>query len=143
MALEEFKDKYRGAVEEAYYKGNVDAMDKLYVPDVIIHQPPFPDINGLGAYKQHILDARQAYTDIHFEWEEMIGEGNTMAFRSSWHMKHTGVSQKIPVPPTGQEVVMKGCFFVHLKGDRIIEVFEYKEYLGFLQRLGVIQPLRF
>jgi predicted ester cyclase len=142
MALEEFKAKYRGAVEEAYYKGNVDVMNELYVPDVIIHQPPFPDMNGLEAYKHHILDARQAYSDIQFEWEEMIGEGNTMAFRASWRMKHTGVSQKLPVSPTGQEVVMKACFFIHLRNDRIIEVFEYKEYLGFLQRLGVIQPLK-
>ena len=55
MSLKEFKAKYRWAVEEAYYKGNVDALDKLYVPDVIIHQPPFSDIKGLGAYKQYIL----------------------------------------------------------------------------------------
>ena len=140
MVLEDFKAKYCRAVEEAYCRGNVDAVDKLYAPDVIIHQPPFPDIIGLDAYKQHILDSRKAYTDIRFEWEEMIGEGNTMAFRSTWYMKHTGESQRIPVPPTGQEVVMKGGLFVHLKDDRIIEVFEYKEYLGFLQRLGVIKP---
>ena len=142
MALEEFKAKYRRAVEEAYYKGTLEAMDEIYIQDVIIHQPPFPDMIGLEAYKQHIIDARQAYSDIRFEWEEMIGEGNTMAFRSTWRMKHTGTSQKIPVPPTGNEVIMKGSFFVHLKDGRIIEVFEYKDYLGFLQRLGVIQQLR-
>jgi hypothetical protein len=35
---------------------------------------------------------------------------------------------------------MKGGLFAHLKGDRVIEVFEYKNYLGFLQQLGVIKP---
>ena len=142
MSLKEFKAKYRWAVEESYHRGNVDALDKLYEPNAIIHQPPFPDIKGLGAYKQHILEARQAYTDIHFNWEEMVGEGNTMAFRSTWYMKHTGVSKKVPVQPTGKEVVMRGGFFLHLKNGRIVEVFEYKEYLGFLQQLGVMQPFR-
>jgi predicted ester cyclase len=57
-------------------------------------------------------------------------------------MKHTGVSPTVPVPPTGKEVVMKGGLFVHLKNGKIVEVFEYKEYLGLLQQLGVMPPLR-
>ena len=132
------KIKYRWAVEEAYYKGNVDAFDELYISDVIIHQPPFPDIEGLREYKQSIIATRQAFTDIHFDWEEMICEGDVMAIRSTWHMKHMGVSPKIPVSPTGKEVVMKGGLFFKLKKGKIIEVFEYKNYLGFLQQLGVV-----
>lgn len=96
----------------------------------------------MGAYKQYIREARQAYTDVHFDWEEMIGEGNTVALRSTWRVKRTGVSPKVPVPLTGKQVVMSGGFFVHLKNGKIVEVFEYKEYLGFLQQLGVMQPLR-
>ena len=140
MVLEEFKATYCRAIEESYCRGNTDTIDNLYSPDIVIHQPPFPDINGLKEYKQHVLDTRQAYSDIRFEWDEMIGEGNTMAFRSRWYMKHTGVSPRIPVPPTGEEVVMKGALFIHLKDDKIIEVFEYKEYLGMLRQLGVIKP---
>ena len=142
MSLEELKAKYTWGMEEAYYRGNVDALDKLYAPDAIIHQSPFPDIKGLGAYKQYILEARQAYTDIRFDWEEMIGEGSTIALRATWHMRHTGVSPKVPVPPTGKELVMRGGFFVHLKNGKIVEVFEYKDYLSFLQQLGAIQPLK-
>jgi predicted ester cyclase len=140
MSLKEFKAKYRWAVEEAYYKGNVDAMDELYIPDGIIHRHPFPDIKGLEAYKQYILAAREGFTNIRFDFEEMIGEGNTMAFRCTWRMKHTGVSPTLPVPPTGKEVVMKGGFFVHLKNSKIAEVFEYKDYLGLLQQFGIAPP---
>ena len=87
------------------------------------------------------LGVRQTYTDIHFDWEEMIGEGNTMAFRSTLRMKHTGISPKVPVPPTGKEVVMKGSLFIHIKSGKIVEVFEYKEYLGMFQQLGIISPM--
>jgi predicted ester cyclase len=138
MSLKEFKAKYRRAAEEAYHKGNVDILDELNMPDVIIHQPPFPDIKGLSEYKQSVLAARRAFTDIHFDWEEMIGEGNVMAFRASWHMKHTGVSPKIPISPSGKEIVMKAGLFIDLKNGKIAEVFEYKDYLGLLKQLGVM-----
>ena len=137
MSLEEFKARYCRALEEAYYEGNLDALDELYAPDVIIHRPPHPDIRGLSEYKQHILTARQAYTDIRFDWEEMVGEGDTVALRSTWRMKHTGESAAVPVPPTGKEVVMRGGLFIHLDNGKGVEVFEYKDYLGLLQQLGV------
>jgi len=138
MPLEEFKARYRRALEEAYYEGNLDPLDDLYDPDVVIHRTPFPDIRGLAAYKQQVLAAREAYTDIHFDWEEMVGEGDTVALRSTWRMKHTGVSPTVPVQPTGQEAVMRGGVFVHLKNGMGVEVFEYKDYLGLLQQLGVM-----
>ena len=55
MPLEEIKARYCRAVEEAYYKGNLDPINELYDSDVIIHQPPFPDIEGLEAYKQNMF----------------------------------------------------------------------------------------
>ncbi|MDY6917550.1 MAG: ester cyclase [Chloroflexota bacterium] len=142
MSLEEFKARYRSALEEAYYRGNLEALDELYAPDVVIHRPPQPDVKGLTEYKQHVLAARQAYTDIQFDWEEMIGEGNTVALRSTWRMKHTGESPALPVPPTGKEVVMRGGLFIHLKDGKGVEVFEYKDYLGLLQQFGVTPPPR-
>lgn len=138
MSIKEFKAKYRQAVEEAYYKGNFDPLDELYLPGVIIHQAPFPDTNGLEEYKNSILMNRQAFTDIHFNWEEMLGEGNAMAFRATWHMKHTGVSPKIPISPTGKEIVMKAGLFIYLRDGKIAEVFEYKDYLGLMKQLGVM-----
>ena len=35
----------------------------------------------------------------------------------------------------------KGCIAVHLAGGKIVEEFEYSDYLGFLQQLGVVPPL--
>jgi predicted ester cyclase len=141
MSLEEFKAKYRRAVEEAWLKGNVDAMDEVLAPDVITHLPPFTDIKGSDSVKQAQLTTRQAYTDIRFDWDEMIGEGNTVACRWTMRMKHTGVSPMFPVPPTGKELVLKGGWFLHLKNDKIVEVFGYDDYLGLHQQLGIVPPM--
>jgi predicted ester cyclase len=138
MSLKELMAKGRWATEEAWCKSNLDALDEIFAPDFIIHAPSFPDIKGLEAYKQYILTARQAFTNIRFDWEEMIGEGNTIACRYTMRMKHTGVSPRFPVPPTGKELVLKGCAFLHLKNGKAVEEFQYNDYLGVFQQLGLV-----
>jgi predicted ester cyclase len=56
-------------------------------------------------------------------------------------MKHTGTSPSLPIPPTGKEVALQGCTVVHVKDGKVSEEWEYSDYLGFLQQLGVVSPL--
>ena len=140
MSNEELKAKLRRAGEEAW-KGNLDALDKVYAADYVYHRPPLPDLEGLEAAKQYIADARVAYSDIQVTYDEMIHEGNTTAYRWTWWAKHTGQSPSLPIPPTGNEVTLKGCTVVHWVDGKVIEEFEYADFLGFLQQLGVVPPL--
>ena len=141
MSHEEIKAKIRWSGEEAWYNGNVDALDEVYATDYVYHRPPLPDIVGLEGLKQKIADVRTAYSDIQADYEEMIGEGDTIAYRWTLCMKHTGQSPTLPIPPTGKEVTLKGCTVVHINDGKVIEEFEYGDYLGFLQQLGVVPPL--
>ena len=137
MSIEELKAKILRAEEEAWLKGNVDVMNEFCAPDVVLHMYPFPDIKGLEAAKQGVLVQLQAYSNMHWDTEEMIGEGNTIVLRYTLYMKHTGTSLNMPIPPTGKELVMKGCDVFHLKDGKVIEMFGYRDYLGMLQQLGV------
>ena len=141
MSLEELKAKIRWAGEEAWLKGNVDAFDELYAADYVWHRPPLPDLSGLEAVKESVAGMRSTYSDIQISYEEMLGEGDSIAYRFSWRAKHTGQSPTLPIPPTGKEVLLQGCIMVHLAGGKIVEEFEYSDYLGFLQQLGVVPPL--
>ena len=140
MALKEFAAKDSRAMEEAIIKGNVAAFDETHAPNVVTHNPPFPESKGSEAFKQFINEMRQAFTDIRVDWDETITEGNTIARRFTMRMKHTGTYPAIPVPPTGKEVVIKGSAFLHVKDGKIVEVFEYVDWLGMLQQLGVVTP---
>ena len=71
----------------------------------------------------------------------MVGEGGRIAYRYTWKAKHTGQSPTLPIPPTGKEVTLVGCVVVHIADGKIVEEFEYSDYLGFLQQLGVVPPL--
>jgi predicted ester cyclase len=141
LALKELKDKIIWAEEESWLKGNVDVMDELFAPDVVLHMFPFPDIKGLEAAKQGVSVQSQAFSDIRWDVDEMVGEGNTIVFRYTLYCKHTGVSLNLPVPPTGKELVLKSCDVFHIKDGKIIEMFGYRDYLGMLQQLGIAPPM--
>jgi predicted ester cyclase len=141
MSLKELKAKILWAEEEAWLKGNVDAMNEIFAPDVVLKMFPFPDIKGLEAAKQGVRIQFQAYTNMRWDTEEVIGEGNTIVFRYTLRMKHTGVSPNMPVPPTGKELVLKGCDVFHMKDGKIVEMLGYRDYLGMLQQLGVAPPM--
>ena len=141
MSLKELETRIRRVGEEAWYKGNVDALDEAYAADYVSHKPPFPDTNGIEAVKQSIAGARLAYSDIQATYTEWIAEGDVIAYRYTMRMKHTGVSPSLPIPPTGKEVTLQGCVVVHVKDDKVIEEWEYSDYLGFFQQLGVVPPL--
>lgn len=141
MSLRELEAKIQRAGEEAWYKGNVDALDEAYATDYVSHKPPFPDTNGLEAVKQSIAATRPAYSDIQASYTDWIAEGDAIAYRYTMRMKHTGVSPSLPIPPTGKEVTLQGCVVVHVKDGKVIEEWEYSDYLGFLQQLGVVPPL--
>jgi steroid delta-isomerase-like uncharacterized protein len=141
MSLEELKAKIRWAGEEAWLKGNVDAFDEVYAADYVWHRPSLPDVSGLEAAKQSVAGMRSAYSDIQISYDEMVGEADSLAYRFSWRAKHTGESPTLPIPPTGKEVLLQGCIVVHIGDGKIVEEFEYSDYLGFLQQLGVVPPL--
>jgi predicted ester cyclase len=141
MVNKEFMAKELQAIKEAYVNGNVDALNETFAPDITSHRFPFPDIKGLEAYKQYVTMFRQAFTDIQWDFEESISEGDTLARRYTMRMKHTGASPMLKIPPTGKELSIKGCVFDHVKDNKIIEIFEYDDSLGLLQQLGIVPPM--
>lgn len=141
MQREELKAKIRWAGEEAWYKGNVDCFDDVYADDYIWYRPPFPPITGLAADKESVISMRMAMSDINIEYEEMVAEGDTIAYRWRMEMKHTGTTHTLQIPATNKFVILKGCTVVHVKDGKVVEEFEYSDYLGLLQQLGVIPAM--
>jgi predicted ester cyclase len=141
MSLQEIMRKIQWAGEEAWFRGNMAPLEQVYASDYVSHKPPFGDTVGLEAVKQSIAGARAGYSDIQAAYENWVGEGDTIAYRFSMRMKHTGVSATLPIPPTGKELSLQGCVVVRVKDDRVVEEWEYSDYLGFLQQLGIVPPL--
>jgi predicted ester cyclase len=141
MAFEDFKARFVKAQAEAWYKGNLDALDDVDDPDIVVHMIGYPDFLGREGHKQYIAGARKAFSDYRQEWADLILEGDTMAARYTAQMKHTGPSPMIPGPPTGKELTVTAAMFFHLKNDKIVEMFIYSDNMGLMQQLGLLPPM--
>jgi predicted ester cyclase len=138
MSTEELKAKIRRFMEESYNKGNLGVVDEDCVADFVYHTPPFPDFQGTEAYKQFVAGVRNAYSGVHITVDEVIVEGDTTVFRWTLRGTHTGQSPTIRIPPTGKPVTMTGCGVVHSVGGKYVDSWNYGDYLGLLQQLGVV-----
>lgn len=144
MSVKEIMAKVRRALEE-YKKGNLDAYTELIyeviAPDAVFHRPPWPDAKGLETWMKGASGLTQAFSDVEWDVEDMIGEGNTIAYRYTMRGKYTGNLPMFQGAPTGKELVLKGAWFYKVKNDKIVEVFNFTDWLGAYQQLGITPPM--
>jgi len=141
MSAEELKATIRRVAEGAYNRGDLVAMDECYSAEFIYHRVPLPDIVGLEAYKRAIIDVRNSFSDVQLRFDEIIIEGDVIATRWTFGGKHLGQSPTIPIPPTNKQVTITGCSVTHTVGGKALEEWNYADWLGFFQQLGVVPPL--
>ena len=134
---EEIKAKFLRIVDEAWNKGDLDALDDLHSPEYIEHHSHFPDVEGLDAFKQMVAGAHQTYPDFHITIHELILEGNKLAARWSWTGTHLRQTQQLTIPPTGKQITLTGAQILHIEGNKLIEGWQFADDLGLLQQFGL------
>lgn len=125
---------------EVWVTGKVDVVDDLLPADVAYHLPPFPDMDR-DALKGFITAFHQAFPDFTLTVDENVTEGDTSTHR--WHCRatYTGDSPLLPVPPTGTATDATGTHVVHWSDGRAVEIWHHGDWLGWLQKCGVVPPL--
>ena len=67
--------------DEIWNQGNMDAVARLFAPNIVRHQPPMPDVVGLEAVTQYIRDIRSAYSQLRLQIHDLIIDGDISASR--------------------------------------------------------------
>lgn len=138
MSIEAVRAKSLLIIEEVWNKGNVTIFEDIFAPNLIRHHTPYPDMD-FAAYKQHILDTRAAYPDVKITLDEpAIIEGNRIASRWTFRGTQTGQSPTTGAAPTNKQVTFTGCTVDHWVDDKIVERWDYIDWLGLLQQLGLV-----
>ncbi len=138
MYTEEFWDKTRRIIEDAYNKGHIDALDEIVAPDFVRHQPPFPDIVGLEAYKQYVANTRSSYPDAQLKLGEYISQGGTTAAQWTFEGTQTGVSPTTGAPGSGNRVSFTGLSLSRYEEGKQAEERAYGDWLSLMQQIGAI-----
>ena len=130
MSTKKFAEKFIKAEDEAWMKGNVNALDEVEDLNVVYHlTPPMPDVVGREAHKQFITLARKAFSNIRIDIKYLTGEGNLVGFLYSGRENFTGEFPGLP-PGKGQEVIANELWLFRLKNDKVIEGWMYGTTTG-------------
>ena len=135
--LEENKALVQRFVEEAFNKGNLDVADEVYAPRFFSHDPSTPEgERGPEDVKQFVNTYRSAFPDGHTIIEDLIAEGDKVAYRWTYRGTHQG--ELMGIAPTEKEVTITGITINRISGGKIEEEWNNFDQLGMLQQLGVV-----
>jgi steroid delta-isomerase-like uncharacterized protein len=139
MSSQENKASIQRWVEEAWNSGNFASAGEMYAANYILHDTTGP-VSGAEGLKQFITVFRTGFPDLHFTIEDMIAEGDKVAWRYTARGTHQG--ELMGIPPTGKPVAVTGMVYSRFANGKWAEDWSNFDALGMLQQLGVIPVMQ-
>ena len=111
------------------------AFDKYYAPGYIRHGPSEGDMNWEQALQFNVA-LFSAFPDLNFSIDDILAEGNKVAYRYTVRGTHKGTFMGITA--TEKRIVGKGVEIYMIAGGKIVEGWDFPDNLGVMTQLGVI-----
>ena len=134
MSIEEENKAFVRRFCELENQGDLEKLYELLVPGIISHYGA--DTFNMEQLKQIWPNIWSAFPDIHFTMEDMIAEGNKVAFRESWTGTHEG--EFMGIAPTGKKVKQINTCIVRIENGKFAESWCTIDNASLLQQLGAI-----
>jgi steroid delta-isomerase-like uncharacterized protein len=135
MSVEENKALVRRFVEELWNSGNMAVADEVIAADATITLPGVGQVNR-ESLKAFATAHRSAFPDWRSTFDELVGEGGTIAERWTGTGTHQGEFQGIA--PTGRRVKVPGVVFYRIASGKITEFRGLFDGVAMMQQLGAI-----
>jgi len=123
----------RRYVSECIAKNDISRMEEFLVADYLLHIPPSGDLN-LEAYKQFQPTVLAAFPDGRWKIEDMVAEGDKVAWRFSFDGTHLG--EFTGLSATQNKLHLNGLVISRIRDGKIAEEWEIYDGLGMMQQLG-------
>lgn len=137
--FESNKDLIRRAMDEIWNKGDLTLIDRVFAPGYVFRHPNFPEpLSGPEGYRKFVQAYREAFPDLHVSMNEMIAEGESVAYRWSavgTHERELRTSS-IAAPPSHRQVIWTGVTFTTIRDGLILDDLMYSDTLGLRMQLG-------
>ncbi len=135
MSVEENKAVVRRLLDQGWNGRKMAAFDELCLPTFANHDPS-TDVRDLAGLKQFAIEIVTAFPDAHVTVDEMIGEGDLVAKRWTFHGTHSG--SFMGVAPTEKRVEFTGTTTYRVINGRIVDSWWNWDTMGVLKQLGAI-----
>jgi predicted ester cyclase len=138
MSAEENKAVVRREVEELYnHTGNLDAVEEIFDPKYVSHEPTSGETRGIEGARQFAATFREAFPDLQCTIEDMVAEGDKVVMRFRGSGTHRGETEVFG-PPTGKRMEMTGITIKRLSDGKIVEAWTNFDAMGMMQQLGLV-----
>jgi steroid delta-isomerase-like uncharacterized protein len=124
-------------VFESYNQQDMEKAEKLFSPKHVFHFPGAPPMDW-NSHKQFILGLSKAFPDLHFKIEDIVAEGDKVAYRLTVRGTHKGEFQGIP--PTNKKVSFSSTGISNIMDGKVAEDWVDADVMGLMQQLGATAP---
>jgi len=142
MSTEENKALMHRIYEEVFNQKNLVAIDDFIAPNFVNHSAAQLGMTGgdLEHVKQFLSMVMQVFPDLHYTVEDLVAEGDKVVARLT--ISGTQQGAFMGIPPTGKHATISDIEIFRIANGKGVETWVQADYLGLLQQLGAIPPMR-
>jgi steroid delta-isomerase-like uncharacterized protein len=136
MSTGKNKAAIRRIIEEGN-KGNMAAVDEIIADNYVYHSN-MGEYKGREGLKRAFTMLYAAFPDMQATIEDMIAEGDKVAWRSTLRGTHGG--EFMNIAPTGKKISIAVSGFARFDGGKEVEAWGNMDMLSLYQQLGITPP---
>lgn len=133
MSAEQNKAIVRRFMMEVLTGRNLGLTDEILAPSYVNHMTGA----DLAAFKGFLTGMSAALSDVQFEIDDLVAEGDSVVAR--WKMEATHSGSLMGESPTGKRILFRGLTYYRLIGGQITED-DPLSSPDILQALGIQMP---
>jgi steroid delta-isomerase-like uncharacterized protein len=119
LSTEQNKQTVRRYLDEVWNQGRIEDSAAHLAPGYLRHVGPGAEPLDIEGQRTRLQSFRTAFPDVHLAIEEMVAEGDLVAFRFTMSGTHRGPFQGIEA--TGKRVSVPGLDLVRMKDGLLTE----------------------
>ncbi len=133
MGAEDIKSVWLRGME-AFNAADLSGWFEIHDPSVVAHglAPEPLDFEGMKQFYETLF---ASFPDLQVNVEDVIQEGDKVAFRVTLHGTHQG---DWPVPATGRSVAVPAQSIFHFQNGRVVERWSNADLMGLMIQLGAV-----
>ncbi len=136
---EENQKQFRRMIEEAFLANRPDLIEEFATPDFIENEemPGMP--TGLEGVKAFISMMHEAFSDLTYDIQDQVAEGDKIWARVKMRGTHTG--DFMGIPATNKSVEIDAIDIVRFEGGKAAEHWGITDAMGLMQQLGAMPEM--
>jgi predicted ester cyclase len=134
MSEEKNKACVRRIVDEVNNRGMLESVEEIISPDYIGHGGS-KEVRGPEGYRQAAEAYRVTFPDLHMTIDDMVAEGDNVAWRFTWVATFSGPLANIA--PTGRKVVQSGIALWRFENGKAVDAWGYSDSMNMYRQMGI------